>query len=161
MLSSSFAQIILALQDRIAKQVPGIRMIDRYLGQEQTAVRPALDYPAVLIDVEDCEYEETGNGCQFARATFSIRIMHANFTKCIQKSPGKIRAESMEDFELERSVVSAVHGWAPLMADGDKVLHQYCEPFIRTADRSENRNDIGLRIRTVFFTTAWEEEMTQ
>ena len=58
-------------------------------------------------------------------------------------------------------MVSAVHGWAPLMADDDKVLHQYCEPFIRTADRSENRNDIGLRIRTVFFTTAWEEEMTQ
>ncbi len=157
MLSSSFAQIILALQDRIAKQVPAIRMIDRYLGQEQTAIRPALDYPAVLIDVDECEYEEAGEGSQFARATFSVRIIH----KCIQKSPGKIRAESMEDFELEQRVVSAVHGWAPLIEDMDEVVHQFCEPFIRTADRSENRNDIGLRIRTVFFTTAWEEEMTQ
>lgn len=161
MLESPFAQIMLDLQDRIAEAVPGIRMIDRYIGQEQTAIKPALDYPAVLIDIEETDYEEAGEGSQFARATFSVRIMHANFTKSIQKSKPEVREKALEDFTLEHKVVSAIHGWAPVTEGSDGELHQYCEPFIRTGDRSENRNDIGLRVRTVLFTTAWEERMPE
>ena len=161
MLQSPFAQIMLDLQDRIAKVVPDIRMIDRYIGQDQTAIKPALDYPAVLIDVESTEYEEAGQGSQFARATFSVRIMHANFTKSLQRSAAKVREESLEDFALEQKVVSAIHGWAPVVEVDETELHQYCEPFIRTGDMSENRNDIGLRIRTVTFTTAWEERFPE
>ena len=158
MLSSPFAQIMLDMQNRIAAQVPGIRMIDRYIGQDQTALKPALDYPAVLIDVENCDYEEAGQGSQFARATFSVKIFHADFSRCIQKSPSKVRENALKDFELEHAVMSALHGWAPT-AEVENELHQYAEPLIRTGDRSENRNDIGLRIRTILFTTAWEERM--
>lgn len=161
MLESPFAQIMLDLQDRIAEAVPGIRMIDRYIGQEQTAIKPALDYPAVLIDVEGTDYDEAGEGSQFARATFSVRIMHANFAKSIHKSSDRVREQALEDFTIEHDVVSAIHGWAPVAEGSDGELHQYCEPFIRTGDRSENRNDIGLRIRTVLFTTAWEERMPE
>ncbi|MBR0195266.1 MAG: hypothetical protein IJQ32_03360 [Paludibacteraceae bacterium] len=160
MLSSPFAQIMLDMQDRIAAQVPGIRMIDRYIGQDQTALKPALDYPAVLIDVENCDYEEAGQGSQFARATFSVKIFHADFSRCIQKSPSKVRENALKDFELEHAVMSALHGWAPT-AEVENELHQYAEPLIRTGDRSENRNDIGLRIRTILFTTAWEERMPE
>lgn len=150
---------MLDLQDRIAAEVPGIRMIDRYFGQEQSAVKPSLDYPAVLIDAESAEYDEAAEGCQFARATFSVRLMHANFTKCLQTSPATVRQNALRDFELEHQVVAAVHGWAPIALDDDGNPHQYCEPLIRIADRSENMNDIGLRIRTIMFTTAWEERM--
>ena len=160
MLSSPFAKIMIDLQDRIAGQVKDIRMIDRYIGQDQTALKPALDYPAVLIDVESCEYEEAGEGTQFARATFSVHIMHANYSKCLQQSSQNVREEALKDFELEHKVVNAIHGWAPT-ATVDNEVHQYCEPFIRTGDRSENRNDIGLRIRTILFTTAWEERMAE
>ena len=134
-MQSTFAQIMLDLQDRIAAVVPSIRMIDRYIGQDQTAIKPALDYPAVLIDTESAEYEEAGEGCQFARAVFSVRIMYANFVKCLQKSPLAVRQKALDDFETEQRVV--------------------------TADRSENLNDIGLRIRTVLFSTAWEERVPE
>ncbi len=160
-MQSTFAQIMLDLQDRIAAVVPSIRMIDRYIGQDQTAIKPALDYPAVLIDTESAEYEEAGEGCQFARAVFSVRIMYANFVKCLQKSPLAVRQKALDDFETEQRVVAAIHGWAPTALDDEAQPHQYCEPFIRTADRSENLNDIGLRIRTVLFSTAWEERVPE
>ena len=67
----------------------------------------------------------------------------------------------MDDFETEQRVVAAIHGWAPTALDDEAQPHQYCEPFIRTADRSENLNDIGLRIRTVLFSTAWEERVPE
>lgn len=141
---------MLDLQDHIKAAVPEIRQVDQYLGQDQTDVRPALSLPAVLIDFENTEYEQSGCGSQWGVCTVSLRLCHANFTNASAASPSAVREASLKAYELERRLVNAVHCWEP--AD------QYCQPLVRTADQSENRNDIGLRIRTIAFTTAFEDE---
>lgn len=156
-MNSIFAKILFDLQNHIMASMPEIRQVDQYLGQDQTDIRPALALPAVLIDFENTEYEQSGCGSQFALATISVRLCHANFTTTLPKAsvPASsaggsypLREASMKAYELEQKLVNTIHLWEP--------SDQYCQPLVRTADQSENRNDIGLRIRTIAFTTAFE-----
>ena len=148
MLQNHFAQLLLQIEDRIADQVKDIRWIDQYHGQDQTDIRPALAYPAVLIDFEQTEYEGMGGFSQSAAVTLTVRLLLDNFASSAQKSPQKAKETAMRCYELEDEVVAALHGWSP---DTD-----FCQPLVRLSDRSENRHDIGLRIRVITFTTEWE-----
>lgn len=134
---------------RLQEEVPQLRLVDHDWGQDQTDVRPALAYPAALIDFPDTSFEEMGDGDQTAEATVTVRIFFDSFAQSSALAPKQSREIALRCYEVEHAVVSALHGWMP--DDG------YCQPLIRTSARSENRNDIGLRIRTVTFTTAFEE----
>lgn len=126
-MQSIYAKLMLDLQDHIKAAVPEIRQVDQYLGQDQTDVRPALSLPAVLIDFENTEYEQSGCGSQWGVCTVSLRLCHANFTNASAASPSAVREASLKAYELERKLVNAVHCWEP--AD------QYCQPLVRTADQ--------------------------
>ena len=136
------------IEDRLADKVPTLRWIDQYHGQDMTDLRPSLAYPAALIEFEQSDYEGMGQYDQFCRASLTVRLLLDNYASSAQKSPAKSRNAAMRCYELEDEVVNALHGWTP---DED-----FVQPLIRTADRSENRNDIGLRIRIISFSTAWE-----
>ena len=127
-----------------------VRMVDRYLGQDQTNVRPAILCPAVLIDIESEQYQDIGCGSQYVEpATITVRLCVDNYSSSSSKAPQNAREQSMKDFELEKRLVDCIHGWTP--DDG------YCTSLVRTEASSENRNDIGLRIRTNTFTTSFED----
>jgi len=149
-MNSIFAKIMFDLQNHIKTAMPELRQVDQYLGQDQTDTRPSLLFPAVLIDFENTEYQQTGSGSQFGICTLSVRLCHANFTTATSKSADALREASMQAYELEAKLVNTIHLWEPQL--------QYCQPLVRTADQSENRNDIGMRIRTIAFTTAFEVE---
>ena len=151
-LTNPLAQMLCAVEDRIAG-IDGIRMIDRYMGQDAYELRPGVSSPTVLVDVEDVEYEGMGGGSQMARATLSVRLYVASYASACQTAPQTARMEAMSDLTTERSLVEALHGWAP--ADGDG--NEWAEPLIRMSSGNENRNDIGLRVRVLRFSTAWEE----
>lgn len=153
MLKNAYSRLITAICDHLAEQVKALRWIDQYHGQDMTDVRPALAYPAVLIDFDQSTYDETGQYSQFCAATLSVRLVLDNFSMSAQKSPQKAREAAMRCYELEDEVVNALHGWTP---DED-----FVQPLVRTQDRSENRDDIGLRIRVITFTTAWEVSDTE
>lgn len=150
---SPIANIIYDLQELIAANLPEIRWTDQYLGQDQTDLRPMLAYPAVLIEAEQTEYSELGNLSQFANSTISLRLITDNFSSSAQAAPESSRLKALEYYDLEDRLVALIHGWRP--------QERYCQKLIRTADRSENRNDIGLRIRTITFTTAFAAEYRQ
>lgn len=151
-ITNPLAQMLCAVEDRIA-EIDGIRMIDRYAGQDLTELRPALGCPAVLVDIEDVEYDEMGGGCQMARATLSVRLYVNNYASACQSSPQEARMEAMRDLSMERMLVDALHGWAPTDSDG----HEWAQPLIRTSTGNEDKNDIGLRVRLLRFRTEWEE----
>lgn len=153
-LTNPLAQILCALEDRIA-EIEDIRMIDRYAGQDTYELRPAVSTPAVLVDVEDVEYDEIGCGCQYARATLTVRLYVANYAGACQTAPQEARMNAMRDLTLERALVECLHGWVPTDEDGQ----EWAEPLIRTGSAAENRNDIGLQVRLLRFTTAWEERV--
>lgn len=148
MLKNAYSRLIIAICDRLASEVKELRWIDQYHGQDMTDIRPSLAYPAALIDFDQSTYDQAGQNSQFCAATMSVRLVLDNYAASSQKSPQKARETAMRCYELENEVVNALHGWSP---DED-----YVEAFVRTADRSENRDDIGLRIRIITFTTAWE-----
>lgn len=151
-LTNPLAQMLCAVEDRIAG-IDGIRMIDRYAGQDNYELRPGVSNPAVLVDVEDVEYEEMGGGSQMARATLSVRLYVAGYASACQTAPQTARMEAMSDLTMERALVETLHGWAPTDEDGS----EWAEPLIRMSSGNENRNDIGLRVRVLRFATAWEE----
>lgn len=49
-MTSPFATLLTALQARIQDKVTAIRYIDQDLGQLQDEMRPAISFPAALID---------------------------------------------------------------------------------------------------------------
>lgn len=147
-MNNIYSRLLTDIQDRLAEQIPELQLIDLDLGQDQTETLPALAYPAALVDAGSTEFSGMGGLSQFATSTLSVRILTANYTSSAQFAPDAAREEAMRAFELDDKVVSALHGWTP---DGG-----YCQALIRTADRSENRNDIGLRVRVITFVTAWE-----
>lgn len=148
MLKNAYSRLLIDIEDRLADQVPTLRWVDQYHGQDMTDIRPSLAYPAALIEFEQSDYEGTGQYDQFCHASLTVRLLLDNYASSAQKSPAKSRNTAMLCYELENEVVNALHGWTP---DED-----FVQPLIRTADRSENRNDIGLRIRIISFSTAWE-----
>lgn len=151
-LTNPLAQMLCAVEDRIAG-IDGIRMVDRYAGQDNYELRPGVSSPAVLVDVEDVEYEEMGGGSQMARATLSVRLYVGNYAGACLTAPQEARMNAMRDLTIERALVETLHGWAPTGEDGS----EWAEPLIRMSSGNENRHDIGLQVRVLRFATAWEE----
>ena len=123
-LTNPLAQMLCAVEDRIAR-IEGIRMIDRYTGQDTYELRPGVSSPAVLVDVEDVEYEEMGGGSQMARATLSVRLYVASYASACQTAPQTARMKAMDDLTMERALVETLHGWAPTGEDGS----EWAEPL--------------------------------
>lgn len=150
MIKSIFSKLLLDIIDHINNTMPEIRLVDRYLGQDQVAIRPAIATPAVLVDIDSETYSNLAGFSQYVdAATISVRLLVDNFSASSAKAPQKARKCAMSDFELEKVLVDRLHGWTP--------TDNYCSPLIRTSASSENRNDIGLRIRTITFTTSFED----
>lgn len=150
MIHSVFSKLLLDLMNQVDSTLKEVRMVDRYLGQDQTNVRPAILCPAVLIDIESEQYQDIGCGSQYVEpATITVRLCVDNYSSSSSKAPQNAREQSMKDFELEKRLVDCIHGWTP--DDG------YCTSLVRTEASSDNRNDIGLRIRTITFTTSFED----
>ena len=151
-MSSVFSQFITDVSAHIEESMPEIAWIDQYLGQDQTRIRPTLAYPAVLIDFDRTEYSMTGGANQFAESRISFRLMFDNYASSAQKAPEKTRATALQIFETEKQLVEILHNWQP---NGG-----YMQPLVRVSSASQNRNDIGLKIRILSFTTAWNEDVS-
>lgn len=153
-LTSPHARILSELKDRLSG-LKDFRLIDEYHSQSIDDI-PQLAYPALLVDIEDCNYEEAGVGSQFVTAEISIRVLQANYSQSSQKAPQKAKERAASVYELEAQVVAHIHGWAPTV-EIDKEDHQFTAPFIRMSSRKDDDDRKGLRCRMLIFSTAWEE----
>jgi hypothetical protein len=137
------------LQQRI-KEVEGIAWIEQDFAQETNSkLRPNLAFPAVLIDFPNADYSNIALGGITATITVSIRLFFAQFAQSYEADPEEVKEVALKYFELEQELINKLHGWQP---DSD-----YAQPLMLTGITSNNRNNKGLRIREMRFTTAYEE----
>jgi hypothetical protein len=150
-MNSFFSQYYLDLCDRIKEAVPEIEWIEQDFGQDVfDKWRPNVAFPAVLIDFPRAVYSAEAGLKQFAEVSVSIRLLVAPFSQSYEDAPIEVREDALHYFELEQQLVDALHGWMPDDA--------YCQPLIRESITSNNRNDIGLRIRNITFSVGYEED---
>lgn len=144
-----FSKLYADIAEHIQQNMSEIVWIDLYLGQDQTDLRPTLSYPAVLIDFDRAEYSMAGGGNQFVEAQISVRLFLDNYASSAQKAPTETRAKALLIYNIEKKLVDILHNWQPPTA--------YTQPLVRISSSSQNRNDLGLKIRILNFTTAWNE----
>ena len=146
-----FSTLYVDLQKRIKAQVPDIKWIEQDFGQDvYDQWRPNVSFPAALIDFPNTDYSMESTTSQMGEVTVVIRLLFAPFSQSYDKAPITVREKALKYFGLEQQLVNALHGWMP--------KDKYTQPFVRTNARSNNRNDIGLRIRELTFTTLYEED---
>ncbi|WP_312394719.1 hypothetical protein [Chryseobacterium sp.] len=145
-----FSQIILDLQNRISAEVPEILLIDQdlgQLGQTDEHERPAIVSPAVLIDFPDADYSEIADGAQLGLIQISFQLIFAGYSQTGHKSPEAVKKKGLEYLNIEQKLHNCLQKWHL----------DYFTPLTRTKIRSQNNNDIGLRVRHLTYTTSYED----
>lgn len=145
-----FSQIISDLQQRITTEVPEFRYVDQdlgQLGQVGEDEKPALSYPAVLIDFPDSNYSNLSSGAQLGVVPMNFQLIFAPYSPTWNKVPENVKKKGLEYLEIEQKLFKALQNWSL----------DYFSPLIRTSVKSQNNNDIGLRVRMLTFTTEYED----
>jgi hypothetical protein len=148
-----FSQILLDLQKRISKEVPEIQFIDQdlgQLGQVEENGRPPLAYPAVLIDFPNSDYSELSSSAQLGMVSITFQLIFDNYSATWHKAPLKDRMKGFQYLDIEHKLYKSLNGWH----------EEYFNPLIRTNVKSQNNNDLGLRVRQLTFTTSYEDYST-
>ncbi|MDM1557073.1 hypothetical protein HX126_21185 [Chryseobacterium indologenes] len=148
--SHFFYQIILDLYDRISKEVPEINYIDQDLGQlGQTGdnEKPPLSYPALLIDFPDSEYSDISTGGQIGEVQISFQLIFDTYSQTWHKSPTTVIMKGLDYLKIEQKLHKCLQRWNL----------DYFSPLNRKSVKSQNNNDIGLRVRQSIYTTQYED----
>jgi hypothetical protein len=145
-----FSQIILDLQARITAKLPEINYIDQDLGQLSQVgpdERPPIVYPAVLIDFPNSDFSNISGGAQLGAVPISFQLVFAPFSQTWQNVPDLVKKKGLEYLETEQKLHQALQNWSL----------DYFSPLIRMSVKSQNNNDIGLRVRQLTYTTEYED----
>jgi hypothetical protein len=148
-MNSLFAQLFLAIQEKIKTDVPAIRWIDQDFGQlEDYQVRPPVAFPCVLIDFNQTSYEEMNKRRQMANITFTLRLAFPAFSYAASVAPQSVRELALQYYELEQQLYECIQGF-----DGGGLM-QDCT---RSNAATEGRKDDSLRVRVLTFTAMTED----
>ena len=145
-----FSQIILDLQARIAAELPEINYIDQdlgQLGQIGADEKPPIAYPAVLIDFPNSDYSNLSGGAQLGAVPISFQLVFAPFSQTWHKAPDLVKKKGLEYLDIEQKLHQALQNWSL----------DYFTPLMRTSVKSQNNNDIGLRVRHLMYSTEYED----
>ena len=147
-MNSFFAKCFLDLQEHIKKEVPEIRWTDQNFGQYGDPEFPAkVAFPAALIDFSNTAYSAIGGNDQLGNATINIVLLFNPFSQSYNLAPTQVKQKALEYYEVEHKLCKALQGWSM----------DYFTPLARINAISQNRNEIGLRIRDLNFSTEFED----
>lgn len=103
-------QIFIDICDRIESEVPELRWIDLDTGDiDIQTERPAVAFPACLIDINYPSCEDQADNEQLVRANIIIRLAFQPQGATNNKSP--VRAYVLEIFDMVEKVHAALQGW--------------------------------------------------
>lgn len=145
-----FSQIFIDLQNRIAAEVPEINYIDQdlgQLGQTEENERPSISSPAVLIDFPDANFSELSQGAQIGEVQISFQLIFETFSQTWHKVPSEFINKGMEYLNIEQKLHKCLQKWQL----------DYFTPLNRSSVKSQNNNDIGVRVRLLTYTTSYED----
>lgn len=145
-----FSQILLDLYKRISTEVPEINYIDQdlgQLGQTDDNERPPISSPAVLIDFPNSDYSELASGAQLGAIPITFQLAFETFSQTWNKAPEDVIIKGLEYLRIEQKLHACLQKWHL----------DYFSPLIRTNVKSQNNNDVGLRVRQLTYTTSYED----
>lgn len=145
-MKSFFSQLYTDLQQHILTSVPDIKWVEQDLAQDEADFRPNVAFPAVLIDFTSADYEDLGQLAQTATVEVQLRLLVATYSQSYSSAPDNVKEQALQYFELEHELIEAVHGFSS----------ELYQPLGLRSIRTQNRPDIGLRIRTLTFATAYQ-----
>lgn len=145
---SPFGKLFLALQDHIKNEVPEVVYIEQDLGQLGTDdPRKYMSFPGVLIDFPNTAFSNLQGKNQLGLPVISISLVFDNYSQTWQDAPLDVRKTGLKYLEVEQKLFMAVQSWES----------DFCEALNRTAATGHNRNDVGLRVRELTFTSEFED----
>lgn len=137
-------QLFLKIQTRLSA-IQAIKYIDKDWGQLQMD-NPPVNWPCVLIDVENVNYTQMGRGYQKADADITITVANINNVRSSAMAPNKSSAYATID------LMETIHQSLQLFAgDGD------FQPLQRT-NLKKVFNEGGAEIYTMTYKTAFVVE---
>ena len=84
--------IFIALCDHLEKEAPSLCWIDEDLGQLSMAgsMRPAVDFPCCLIDIEYSDCQDLTDLCQFVKIRITLKLAFPYQGESYSKAPEKV-----------------------------------------------------------------------
>ncbi len=147
-MDSFFAKIYLDLQAEIAAHVTEIKFVEQNFGQYlQDDYRAKVSFPTALIDFTNTNYTAMQGENQLANATINIVLLFAPYSQSYNLAPADVKEKALNYYEIEHKLCKVLQAWKT----------DFCTPLVRTDAKSQNNNDIGLRIRELNFTTEFED----
>lgn len=147
-MNSFFAKMYLDLQAEIAAHVTEIRFVEQNFGQYlQDDYRAKVSFPTALIDFTNTGYSGLQGDNQLANATINIVLLFAPYSQSYNLAPADVKEKALNYYEIEHKLCKVLQAWKT----------DYCTQLVRTDAKSQNNNDIGLRIRELNFTTEFED----
>lgn len=144
-----FGQLYKDIINRIKAEAADVRFIEMDLGQMDYDLRPALAYPACLIDFPMTTYSNLGGNQQLGEVTITLKLCFAIFSTSSGNAPEQVKDKALQCYQTEQQVVEALQGWHP----------DYCTHFNRASVTTLDRyNEIGMRVRMLTFTTSYEDD---
>jgi hypothetical protein len=150
-MNSPFANIFLAIQQRIQSNLSTISYIDQDLGQLKSGARPPVSWPCVLIDFEAFEFEQMGDNVQTAKGTIALRLGFAPYSNSSQVTPSTYLRQAIGYYDIEWALHLAIQGWTPGIDFG---------PMVRTSVSTQKRSD-SYRVRELRYSIAFEDYSTK
>lgn len=152
-MNSIFSLLLVSMMKRIDEMVPEIRWIDQDFGQlEHYEERPPVAFPCVLIDFNQTSYDQELMQVQMGTLNINIRLAFAPFSNSSSITPDFVQSKALQYYDIEMRLYQALQGWNP---ESD-----ICQPLVRISASNERRED-PLRVRTLVFTTAFEDSSAQ
>lgn len=147
---SPFANIYIAVMNRLKELVPEINWIDFDLGQLEAfdGVRPPVEWPCLLIDFNNTEFDPR-QGYQDGNVNMLLRLAFDQYQHTDSEMPQPVLEQALTQFEIEHKVHQALQAWA---AGGLLV-----NPLIRLNAASEKRSDDNFRVRRLAYTGTFSD----
>ncbi|WP_298307231.1 hypothetical protein [Flavobacterium sp.] len=147
-MESPFAKLIIDIQKRIKDNIPEIKFIDENKGQYGfDDFKARVLFPAVLIDFPNTPFSDLSTNIQLGNCTISLSLMFDPYNNTSSLTPLNIVEAGLNYYEIEQKLHRFMQGWCL----------DYFTPLSRVNATSQNRNEIGIRIREVFYNTEFED----
>lgn len=135
-------QILIAIQDRLATQVGGLKYIDKDWKQLQME-HPPVKFPCALIDVENIHYTTVKENTQRAEAEMSVTVANLRLTRSSAQAPNRLMAH--ETLRLMSEIHQALNGF-----DGNGQFRPLTRTALRKLYGDTDAEVYALTYRTVF-----------
>jgi hypothetical protein len=150
MMQDHFANLFVAIQERLQTAAPEVKWIDQDFGQlesYQDGYKPAVLFPCVLLDFTGFQWQEVSKGTQHGEGFVIVRVAFTPYTNTNQLTPTAQKEKALQCYEIERIVYQALQGWS----DGNFAR------LLRRSTDTEKREDT-IRVRVMQFATSITDE---